>query len=328
MFEEALNLLSEGDMKTLSTDRYGEINLKRTLRALTHLRSELEFANSLDNYMLPGAHIRSWMSNSFQPQLTTIIENGLTFATADNGSQTVNVEELADRAEALYDAWMINARVYFPRVEPDKSAIESRLEDRLAELQSKFTELDTVINTHRTAAAESAATELASHYETERKARAEAANSNRLVGFLGLGAFVVIAVGAFFIWPSKYDADRTDVEQIVHLVSGSLARLVLLSVAAYVASFGFRNFRVNKHLETLYRRREIALNTSSELREAMAEPEQRGIIVAELVHSIFASDDTGYLSDSSDKVVFEGPGGAIQAASALARAVPTGQGGN
>lgn len=161
-------------------------------------------------------------------------------------------------------------------------------------------------------AAESAAGELATFYKSE-------ADRHRTVALrflLGMGAAaLVLAVTAgltLLAAPPRVPSTGSATVQAIEFVRAALGRITILSVVAYVISFCGRNYRVNKHLETVNRTRYNALMTAQRFIEA-SDPETRTIVVSELVKAVFGSGDSGYIDGTSDTTVIESPAGLVTA---------------
>lgn len=78
-------------------------------------------------------------------------------------------------------------------------------------------------------------------------------------------------------------------------------RRVDLGVATAAVVFCTRNYRVNKHLESLDRTRFIVLETASLFVDGVSTDEARTIVTAELVRAVFASGDTGYITRTANR---------------------------
>ena len=328
IFEQQRESLSASKLD-LIRDRaaeYGKINLDDAVNVAEKIRAELQIADSFDEIDLPADDLRSFAINPLSSGLNELLSQFEAYA--ENGPTSGHsAEEIEGLARAILAQVQSKIRPVLPRSPHSPESVRSELEGFLAEVKRRQEELvaasEAATEGKRDDSAGSATVELAEFYEDAAKEYSTAATNFRKLGFVGLALFTAASVLAFLILPTKYDPEITSkVQQAYRLVGQSGGRLLLLSIAAYLAAFGFRNYRVNKHLQTLNSRRAIALKTSNRLREALSDPDSRNIIVAELVRSIFTSEETGYLGSGSDRTVIESPGSMLPALASLSQRGP------
>lgn len=223
-----------------------------------------------------------------------------------------SLDQLAAEIRTGRDQITMNTRPYitspFETVAELTVAASKLLEDAGA---AQATHRQMLEQLQRTAA-ESAAGELAAFYKTEGARHAKI--STRF--FWGIGAFSLVlaatAILTFLVAPPHLQVSASGTEQVVEFARAALGRIAVLSLVTFAISFCARNYRVNKHLETLNRTRYNALMTAQRFIES-AEPDTRTIIVSELVKAIFGSGDSGYIDSANDSMVIESPAGLVTA---------------
>ncbi len=93
---------------------------------------------------------------------------------------------------------------------------------------------------------------------------------------------------------------RASTSEIVTHVS---VNIVVLGMLVFVARVASLQFRAQRHMEEVARNKSAALRTFNRIVVASPEPEVRSAIATVLAQNVFASTDTGLLSDSSSDQV-------------------------
>jgi len=90
-----------------------------------------------------------------------------------------------------------------------------------------------------------------------------------------------------------------------------VVRLFFVGIATYALTFCVRGYRIGKHLQVVNEQKRNALDTYSLFTAAITSDTLRDVVTAELVKAVFASSDTGYLSETQDRTVVENQGSGI-----------------
>lgn len=168
-----------------------------------------------------------------------------------------------------------------------------------AALKVKFDEMAPVVEAQREALGESGTAELAAEYDQ----RATSHKKQGRTWLLGLVAAVACVIAAVFLLfrVNAADADAAAAEIVAHVGVNA----VVLGMLVFVARIASAQFRAQRHMEEVARNKAAALRTFNRLVVTSGDPEVRTAIATVLAQNVFASTDTGLLTDvSSDQVTF------------------------
>jgi hypothetical protein len=196
----------------------------------------------------------------------------------------------------------------------DSRAAQAAAEALMKQSQGIQDDTTLLVNDLRAAAADSALSETAGYYRGE--AERHSLIAKRFMWAIGISASLLIlgTVGFLIIAPPTIDRALSATTQVVDFVRGALGRLTILSALGFAVSFCVRNYRINKHLETVNRSRYNALMTAQRFM-ASVEDRVRPIVAAELVKAIFASGSSGYLDSGGDTMIIESPSALLSSVS-------------
>jgi hypothetical protein len=194
-------------------------------------------------------------------------------------------------------------------------AAAKALMEQSQEIQNNTAQL---VNDLRAAAADSALSDTAGYYRGE--AERHQSIARRFMWAVGISAFLLVlgTVGFLIIAPPVIDQALSATTQVIDFVRGALGRLTILSVLGFVVGFCVRNYRINKHLETVNRSRYNALMTAQRFM-ASVEDTVRPIVAGELVKAIFASGTSGYLDSAGETTIIESPSAMLASVSKVAK---------
>lgn len=144
----------------------------------------------------------------------------------------------------------------------------------------------------RDLAAEAGTLELSKHYSD--RATAHRRTAKVALGFV-VGLSVVLVVGGFLL--ISFLPHTT--EWIV-LARDVLARGFAIGALTYLITFAARAYRTNTHLASVYEQKVSALKTFGVFQSAIEGDEPKALLLGELVHSVFASADTGVFGKDGD----------------------------
>lgn len=300
-FDQILTQLSDGTLDERRAEKYGELNSAEAVHYLELLRAELRRAEQMPVDLATSSLFKP-AADTIWRGLQQVLAELLAYAQSGPAPNGQDRDTLRKKARVLYETAIRDVR---PFVITDTSANEQKVAELLRQLEAAKAEYVGATEATRNTAADKATKVLAGFYDSEAKSHADSARTFLVVGAVGILGVVLVAVFGFFVDPPQGTADLESTQQVVEFIGEVIGRAVLLSLAGYVAGFGFRNYRVNMHLATQNRRRDVALKTSDLLREANSDGDVRNIIVHELVRSLFSSEETGYLGGEPERTVIE-----------------------
>lgn len=296
-----------------ANQKWGHGGLQELLDPIARLHEEVMFAREVPVDLVP----QNKQPHVVEEKLAAVRVHASNYA-EDGPTSRIDVSTL--EAELTGSALAL-ARAYRPM---HNDSVQLRLElgkinDAQRELASTFEE---AIAAARQQNADTASEALSSEYEEEANAHKNAAKWSLAASLVSCGALV--AVAAYFLQNGPSTGGQG--QDVGLVVADIFAHAVVISTIAFVAGLFARNYRANKHLETLNRRRVTALKTSTKLRQAIGDEYTRDLVTAALVESIFStSDDTGFASGSADRTVVESPNGALTMVQGLSRNAPNSQ---
>lgn len=310
-FDNYVALLSDDELESRRHPNMGDMNLGEVIEVLTVVRRDLERGNQLTTHEITES-LRNQLGQNFKNQLDSILSQMATYGPDNPNPNEVRLQALT-QAKALRDTVFAHLRPVLGTNESqtDLTKLKSEVTDALAELQAQQTAL-------RSGSVSRASSGLSKFYKTEADAHRSTA-THFLWGAVASAAVLTAGIIVLFIASPPEYTNNDATEQVIEFVRGTTSRVLLLSIAGFVLAFCVRNYRVNKHLETLNKRRYNALETFGLFQAGVSTDEARNIIVAELVRAVFAHEDTGYLT-GNDRTIVESPGGMLPAVVAMSRA--------
>lgn len=304
--------LSEESIAGLVRDDLGPFSFAAVLPHLRALREDLDLAVQMPDETLPQNLI--YQIGQQLQQLNNHIGQIKNFDVgASNPKQTH--ETITNQLIAVKDAILQAVR---PMLRPIE-AMNATLQDAqaaLVRIGEKEQELDSTLSALKSSAVSTGASTTATYYQTAATNHGGTANRWLAVGAVAGGLLLVSVLGAF-VWVPPVAEQTSSTAEVINFTRGVITRAFILAIPAIVLSFSLRNYRVNKHLQTLNESRANALETAALFQAGVTSDEARNLVVAELVRAIFASGETGYLGGDSDKTVIENPGATIAALASL-----------
>jgi hypothetical protein len=196
-----------------------------------------------------------------------------------------------------------------PLVRVDESkllALQSELAKTLEETRAATAASTAATADVRGSVLETSAEKLSQFYSGQAKDHQDSAARFQLAAIVGGAAAAIAIVGLFLVWPPRTSTHgRTDLD-VTLFIRESFLRLLLLGLVFIGLNFCLRNYRVNKHLQTLNEARANALETVGPLsRGAISSDAGREIVIHELVSAVFAIGDTGYVASNGDHTIVE-----------------------
>lgn len=315
LFDLHLEQLTDESLEALRASNMGELNLDPVVEVLKVLRTDLMLGNDLRPEQVSNAVKSNVEATAFRTQIQELLNAMSGYGTSTQNPGTERTQ-LLTRAENLRDTVLTQLRpILRPPIEQstallaDLESMRVTLAATQADLESRVEELQKQQEAIATASGDQASGDLAKHYKTQAE---QHQTSAKLLLQVATGSGVALAglVLVTFAWQPPSANDWTE------FVRGSALRILLLSVATVALAFCLRNYRVNKHLEVLNRRRENALNTFGLFQGAVTSEDARNFVVQELVRAVFSHEDTGYVQADSERTIIESSTGMLSALAA------------
>lgn len=166
-------------------------------------------------------------------------------------------------------------------------------EPSLAELERRLAELEPLV---RRGAGAAAAVELERAHDARARKHRDAWRRARLGLAASLLVTGVVALGAH--WQLQPPERATAAETI----SASLTSFLLIGLALYVVRIAAQSYRAHRHLDVVNTQKADALRTFNEMIGMERHPEVQAAIATALAGFVFASEGSGFLSDSAEHV--------------------------
>lgn len=117
-----------------------------------------------------------------------------------------------------------------------------------------------------------------------------------------IASAVVLAVASVGIFQGvSVEGDLTG----VRFARDAISRLLILGLVGYAVSFCARGYRAQTHLGIVCQQKANALDTFGLFQESVDSDAAREAMILELVRTVFATSDSGYLDSSADKTIVQ-----------------------
>lgn len=144
---------------------------------------------------------------------------------------------------------------------------------------------DKIADELRDLAAVAGTLELSKHYNDRASKHLDA---SRWALYSVVGLSVLLVVGGYLLITSIPHTTEWTV-----LARDVIARGFMIGAVTYLITFSARVYRTNTHLKAVYEQKVSALQTFGVFQSAVDGDEAKVLLLTELVHSVFASADTG-----------------------------------
>ena len=173
---------------------------------------------------------------------------------------------------------------------PDVAALKKEIEELKGQAK-------TVSESLGTSASIEAVRTFGQHYEKEADAQIKSRNVWLCVGF---GSVVLLIVGVilFSLNPNGplFGSEAYSTNWIEpHVISHIVEKLLLLSIFAFLARFGFHQYSIRMHLLSAYRQKAVLANTFELFLAAETMAARRDLIMTEVISSLATFVPDGYI---------------------------------
>jgi hypothetical protein len=250
--------------------------VQQTTQYMTQFADLVERLVEFDYVKVPNAHAER---DQLLAQVTQQRQNMLQFTQfaaplLPNQRDLLNVAEMSKRLSTEAQD-----------VEAMKAAAQLQI-DRLADALSRLEQ----------GASAAAAGRLSEHYKSQvTKHETRAREWLRAAVVAG----IVLAVASVLAFTFIGTEDPAD------FARDALARLLVLGLLGYGVSFCARGYRAQTHLGIVCQQKANALDTFVLFRESADSEAAKDAVTVELVRTVFATSDSGYLDASNDKTIIQ-----------------------
>lgn len=194
--------------------------------------------------------------------------------------------------EQAWRFWRNNVRSAIRADETRLTSMVASAEADLGRIEAALGVAEKIAEQLRDLAAEAGTLELSKHYGD--RAAAHRSTAKVALGFV-IALSVALVVGGFFLI-----AFLPHTTEWIVLARDVLARGFAIGALTYLITFAARAYRTNTHLASVYEQKVSALKTFGVFQSAIEGEEAKALLLSELVHSVFASADTGVFGKDGD----------------------------
>jgi hypothetical protein len=139
-------------------------------------------------------------------------------------------------------------------------------------------------------------------------ANSEKQNKNSKI-WLGVGVSIIILFLILLLFTNLYQKYPTEeiipeLKIVKYNLSNLFIKVLLFAVQIFIISFSFKQFSVNKHLSTINKHRQNAMDSFKLFIESISkdDSETRNSLMLQLAKAIYEQTSTGYISDKNQGV--------------------------
>lgn len=309
--------LTEGHIKKLLRPDLGDLSFVGSKHLFEDLRDDSAVAASLDardgwdlveeNRKSALRHDQPYSSEATAQLLKEIEDfNPAAASTAPAEAKAELERRLREHRKALGAAVRPVGRIA-PDLGIDIAALSRAVKDA-EEIAAKKPAIDQVLANLQTAAAEEGATEAAKFYRKQADDEEKAAGRSFKWVVGTVVAFIAVA-GLIFFTPGLKPSDNLSSGSAIVEVAG---RTLILAVLAFLITLTARDYRAHRHLSTVSRFKEHALNATPLLHDSIANNEEHfGVVLATLVDAVFAVPETGFVNAGGETTTITTPAAAL-----------------
>jgi hypothetical protein len=200
--------------------------------------------------------------------------------------------------------WFAQAVSPYIRIgEVEVAALRSEAVDAVQATSAAAAEAQELLSRIRVAAGSAGAANVSTYYSGQASVHETQARRFLWVGGVAVAATLATAMVFFVLAPPQ----AREPDDWLVFMRETLARVFIIGVPAYVATFCLRNYRVNKHLQVVNEQKRTALDTYPLFTESVSDDATRALIAVELLRATVGITDTGYLGNQPDKTILETP---------------------
>jgi hypothetical protein len=233
------------------------------------------------------------------------------------GSPTQTRDTLVSQLHAHIEAVYVNGAQWIPFLAYQKGDVTKNIEQlsesvtnakaildkAQGDVETKKTELDSIIIAAREASAAAGAAVFTTDFQQESTDSKKAAR-NWLTA-AGVSATATVVVAGLFLWLARTSNPSLSGIQVAQQIG---AKLIILTMLGTAATWCGRQYRTLMHLAVVNRHKALSLRTLQAFSAAGSDELTKNTIVIEATRAIFAQGTTGYVegkdpSDDSLRIV-------------------------
>jgi len=280
----------------------GALNFGQTVEHLKVIRKVLEALSQEEPENVPNNVIAG--AGERLGQITELLERMATFTVAQDQAQSQH-GQIEGQANDLREFFLREVRPYLGGVAVDLAAKAAEANASLNRVQVAASEIDQILSQLRKKSGEVGAESMSSYYKSEAERHSKVALRFMQVGILVLVVGVLVGLWLFVWKPLPVTPATSSTTSWEEFTRALILRLLFIAVVSYLLAFAARNYRVNKHLEVANEERRNALDTYVLFAEALPNDDMRNLVTLELVRSLFAPAETGFISAMQEKTILE-----------------------
>lgn len=295
-----LDSLADENLEPLvrATELGTAMDFSQHVKEIKRARDLLNALNRIERVNLPR-RVRDAAPNRLEALLDYVAQ--ISAWTPDAPGAADLRAAILDNVRDIRDWAVENVRPYLRVDEAAATAMLAKAEKATAEAEALSAELRELAERLQVDAGEAATSELSGHYKSLADDFGAAAD-RYFKAVLASAAAVVLLIGIFLVFGPESRSDGTD---WAALISGVWLHIVALGLASWALVFTARGYRNNRHLQVVNEQKRAALDTYNLFAAAVATPEERDVVTAELVRAVFAHPDTGFVDGSADRTIVE-----------------------
>lgn len=193
------------------------------------------------------------------------------------------------------------------QIDIETSAIEKArldLEVLINETKKNQNRVHDILNELQEKASKTTVSKYAKVFESE--AAEHKKNSKKwlmwgIISSIALALFIICSYA--FNWFSVISEDENARNRIFYSIPALVTKVIIISLGLYLISFCFKQYSVNKHLETTNKHRQNALNSYLLFTESIIgdDHNSRNNLMVQVAKAIYEHTSTGYLSSKQQE---------------------------
>lgn len=296
MFEDALSNLSDEQLDTLARRDLGVMGFEAAVPHLRRVRELIGVLNDTDPDDLASDLVGQ--ANAQVSDLVNFVGRIRDFNPNTGSNPGSDRSALINQVRATRQWFAQHVGPYARLNQVDLERMQTTTAEAAGRIEQYEEKAARLVDEIQKRAGVALAARHSGYYDGQARRHAMSAMAFLLTSIASLGVSVWVAYQFFVVAPPAAT------ESWVVLAREVLPRLFFVGAGAFVVSFAARNYRVNKHLQVVNEHRRNALDTYALLAESL-EGGARDAALAETLHAVFGSVDTGYLANTRETTILD-----------------------
>ncbi len=306
-FEEGYRIFSEFDIKALKRSELGPFSFEGSYVEIEGIARELKYLGNHkgfleSNPLISQTHIDDVASrlkrfNQLANEIVAFIPTQVTNPNEEKNRIANEVSNLQRDVANTLSLTIHSIRLEELGDEDYRAAAaekERRADELLDQLMLKMEEASGALGKIKEISGNAGATVYSEVFKMQAKKHNEIAQK----WFKSSAAFLAIVF--MYVFYLVFLDHPQDVEKAETIAREAIRNVLLLSVLSVGLFQSIKNYNANKHLEVVNEHRQNAIETFEAFSNAASDPQVKSTILIQATQSIFAADQTGYLSKDSE----------------------------